>query len=93
MTFERKRLHPLTLPTKKRRGYALNVTTPLRLVRASATICSLNSAGYGFLGLGIRTLSSHCQNVSIKPGEFQRLKPARRLSVGAAVIMLPLPTA
>jgi len=41
----------------------------LRPLRTNAAICSLNSAGYGFLVLGVRTLSSHSQTVSIKPGE------------------------
>ncbi len=38
---------------------------------AHGTICSLNSARYGFLFVGIRTLSYECQNVSVKPGELQ----------------------
>ncbi len=43
----------------------------LRPVRARATIWSLKSAGYGVLVLGMMTLSSQDQKVSIKPGELQ----------------------
>jgi len=53
-------------------------SSTLRPVWAKATICSLNSAGYGFLVLGIWTLSSKGQSVSIKPGELQLATGARR---------------
>ena len=57
--------YPLFMSTRP------SLTMPLRPVRDSATICSLNSAGYGFLILGIWILSSQGQCVSIKPGELQ----------------------
>ncbi len=45
MTFERKRLHPLTLQTKKRRGYALNMTMPAGHIRARVLCRSVATNG------------------------------------------------
>ncbi len=43
----------------------------LRATQGSPTIRSLKAAGYGFLGLGMRTPSLQSRLVATKPGEFQ----------------------
>ena len=53
----------------------------MRPVRDNATIYSLNSAGYRFFVLGIGTLSSHSQRVSIKPGELYLANFMRTLAL------------
>ena len=57
-------------------SYSRARPSTLRPARASATSCSLNSAGHGFLVLGTKTLSFLSRKVSIKPGELQSPKKA-----------------
>ena len=59
----------------------LDWPTPQRCARYGLVQQSvLKSAGYGFLVLGIRTLSSEGQSVSIKPGELRFPNPKGHIS-------------
>jgi hypothetical protein len=50
---------------------SLASASTLRPVRASSTICPLNSAGYGFLVLGMKNTLLHKRKSALQTGELQ----------------------